>query len=470
MTENRSYGNQMTNQIAGKPSQAQLSVDELREKVASGEIDTVVVAITDSMGRLQGKRCGARSFLEDVLGHGAEGCNYLLSVDVEMNTIEGYTMSSWANGYGDMVMRPDVSTLRLVPWLEGTAMIQCDILWLDGRPVSQSPRQILRAQIERLEALGYRAHIGTELEFIMFDDTYEEAWDKKYEGLTPSTRYNVDYSLLATARLEPVIRSIRTGMEKAGLVVESSKGECNLGQQEITFRYAEALAACDNHVFYKNGAKEIAAQHGKSITFMAKYNEREGSSCHIHFSLTDLDGNPVLAGDGEHGFSPVMEHYVAGQLAALKELSYFLAPNINSYKRFVEGSFAPTAIAWGLDNRSCALRVVGRGPSLRVENRVGGGDVNPYLAAAALIAAAIHGIENEIALEPITTGNAYQSDADRIPTTLRDSRALLINSEVARKSFGDEVVDHYVHAADVELKAFDSAVTDWERKRVFERL
>jgi glutamine synthetase len=459
----------MTNQVAAKP-QAQLSIDDLREQVASGEIDTVVVAITDSMGRLQGKRCGARSFLEDVLGHGAEGCNYLLSVDVEMNTIEGYTMSSWENGYGDMVMRPDVSTLRLVPWLPGTAMIQCDILWLDDRPVSQSPRQILRAQIERLEVLGYRAHIGTELEFIMFEDSYEEAWDKKYEGLTPSTRYNVDYSLLATARLEPVIRSIRTGMEKAGLVVESSKGECNLGQQEITFRYAEALAACDNHAFYKNGAKEIAAQQGKSITFMAKYNEREGSSCHIHFSLTDLDGNPVLAGDGVHGFSPVMEHFVAGQLAAMKELSYFLAPNINSYKRFVEGSFAPTAIAWGLDNRSCALRVVGRGASLRVENRVGGGDVNPYLAAAALIAAAIHGIENELPLEPITTGNAYQSSADRIPTTLRDSRALLINSEIARKSFGDEVVDHYVHAADVELKAYDSAVTDWERKRVFERL
>lgn len=460
----------MTNQTTGTSKQGQLSIDELRDLVASGETDTVVVAITDSMGRLQGKRCGARSFLEDVLGHGAEGCNYLLAVDVEMNTIDGYTMSSWANGYGDMVMRPDASTLRRVPWLEGTAMIQCDILWLDGRPVAQSPRQILRAQVERLEALGYRAHLGTELEFIMFDDSYEAAWDKKYEGLTPSTRYNVDYSLLATARLEPVIRSIRNGMEKAGLVVESSKGECNLGQQEITFRYAEALAACDNHVFYKNGAKEIAAQQGKSITFMAKYNEREGSSCHIHFSLTDLDGKPVLAGNGVHGFSPVMEHFIAGQLAALKELAYFVAPNINSYKRFVEGSFAPTAIAWGLDNRSCALRVVGRGASLRVENRVGGGDLNPYLAAAALIAAAIHGIENELPLEPVMTGNAYQSDADRIPTTLRDSRALLANSEIGRKSFGDEVVDHYVFAADVELKAFDSAVTDWERKRVFERL
>jgi glutamine synthetase len=457
----------MTDQVTPRP---QLSIDALREQVAAGEIDTVIVAITDSLGRLQGKRCGARSFLEDVLDHGAEGCNYLLSVDVEMNTIDGYAMSSWENGYGDMVMRPDLSTLRTVPWLPGTAMVQCDILWPDGRPVAQSPRQILRAQIERLEGLGYRAHIGTELEFIMFDDTYEDAWNKKYEGLTPSTRYNIDYSLLATAKLEPVIRSIRMGMEKAGLIVESSKGECNFGQQEITFRYAEALKACDNHAFYKNGAKEIAAQHGKSITFMAKYNEREGNSCHIHFSLTDLDGNPVLAGDGGHGFSPVMEHFIAGQLASLKEMAYFVAPNINSYKRFVEGSFAPTAIAWGLDNRSCALRVVGHGAGLRVENRVGGGDVNPYLAAAALIAAAIHGIENELPLEPVTQGSAYQSKADRIPTTLRDSRELLAGSEIARKSFGDEVVDHYVHAAGVELKAFDSAVTDWERKRVFERL
>lgn len=460
----------MTNKQTGTSSKGQLSLDDLRNLVQIGEIDTVVVAITDSMGRLQGKRCGARSFLEDVLGHGAEGCNYLLSVDVDNTTIDGYTMSSWADGYGDMAMQPDISTLRRVPWLEGTAMVQCDILWLDGRPVVQSPRQILRAQIERLEALGYRAHIGTELEFILFDDSYEEAWDKDYAKLTPSTRYNVDYSLLATARLEPVIRSIRNGMEQAGLVVESSKGECNLGQQEITFRYAEALEACDNHAFYKNGAKEITAQQGKSITFMAKYNEREGSSCHIHFSLTDLDGNPVLGGDGEHGFSPVMEQYIAGQLAGLREMPYFLAPNVNSYKRFVEGSFAPTAIAWGMDNRSCALRIVGRGAALRVENRVGGGDVNPYLAAAALIASAIHGIENKLPLEPIVTGNAYESTADRIPTNLRDSRALLASSEIARKAFGDEVIDHYVFAADVEMKAYDSAITDWERKRGFERL
>ncbi|WP_205571759.1 glutamine synthetase family protein [Arthrobacter celericrescens] len=448
----------------------QLTLETLRELVASGEIDTVVVAITDALGRLQGKRCGARSFLEDVLDHGAEGCNYLLAVDVEMNTVDGYAMSSWETGYGDMVMKPDLATLRRVPWLEGTAMVQCDVLWTDGSPVAASPRQVLKAQLERLEKLGYRAHIGTELEFIMFDDSYSQAWDKGYTGLTPATQYNVDYSLLATSRLEPVIRSIRNNMEAAGLVVESSKGECNLGQQEITFRYDEALAACDKHSFYKNGAKEIADQHGKSITFMSKFNEREGNSCHIHISLTDLDGNAVLPGDGDHGFSPVMERFIAGQLAALRELTYFLAPNINSYKRYVEGSFAPTAIAWGLDNRSCALRVVGHGPGLRTENRVGGGDVNPYLAAAALVAAVIHGLENDLPLPAITKGNAYDSGAERLPTTLRDARALLAESSIARKAFGDDVVDHYVHAAGVELAAFEGAITDWERVRGFERL
>ncbi|XAS64396.1 glutamine synthetase family protein [Pseudarthrobacter sp. So.54] len=449
---------------------AQLTLDELRADVASGAVDTVIVAITDSLGRLQGKRCGARSFLEDVLDHGAEGCNYLLAVDVEMNTIDGYAMSSWDTGYGDMVMLPDVSTLRRVPWQQGTAMVLCDIMWADTSPVVASPRQILLAQVERLEKLGYRAHMGTELEFLLFDDSYREAWQKNYHGLNASTQYNVDYSLLATARLEPVIRSIRTNMEAAGLVVESSKGECNLGQQEITFRFDEALKACDKHVFYKNGAKEIADQLGKSISFMAKYDQREGNSCHIHFSLTDLAGNPVLPGDGEHGFSPVMEHFMAGQLEALKELTYFLAPNVNSYKRFVEGSFAPTAIAWGLDNRSCALRVVGHGRGLRTEMRVGGGDLNPYLAAAALIAAVIHGLENRLTPGPAIQGSAYASDADRLPTNLRDARDLLAESSVARKAFGDAVVDHYVHAAGIELRSFDSAVTDWERVRGFERL
>lgn len=447
-----------------------LDIEELRERTEAGTIDTVIVAITDHLGRLQGKRCGAKSFLEDVYPHGAEGCNYLLAVDVDMNTIDGYESSSWENGYGDLVMRPDMETLRLVPWLPGTAIVQCDVLHTDGTPLAPSPRQILRRQLDRLEELGYRAYIGTELEFILFDDSYSSAWDREYTGMQAASRYNVDYSLLATSRLEPVLRAIRTGMEGAGMVVESSKGECNYGQQEVTFRFDEAMRTCDNHAFYKTGAKEIADQQGKSVTFMAKFNEREGNSCHIHFSLRDLDGEPVFPGDGEHGFSPVMEHFLAGQLAALKDLTYFLAPNVNSYKRFVEGSFAPTAIAWGLDNRSCALRVVGHGSGMRSENRVGGGDLNPYLAAAALVAAAIHGLENRLPLEPVTAGNAYTTGADRLPTTLRAARDLLARSEMARKAFGDDVVAHYVHAADVELAAFESAVTDWERKRGFERL
>jgi glutamine synthetase len=460
----------MTELTSTRQQEGAIEVAELRSLIETGKVDTVIVAITDALGRLQGKRCGARSFLEDVLDHGAEGCNYLLAVDVEMNTVDGYPMSSWETGYGDIHMVPDLATLRFVPWLEGTAIVQCDILWNGSEPVVQSPRQILKAQIDRLEKLGYRAQIGTELEFIMFDDTYREAAQRGYDNLTPSTGYNVDYSLLGTARLEPVIRSIRNHMEAAGLVVESSKGECNLGQQEIAIRYDEALAACDKHVFYKNGVKEIADQHSKSATFMAKFNEREGNSCHIHFSLTDLEGNPVLSGNGEHGFSPIMENFLAGQLATLKEFTYFLAPNINSYKRFVEGSFAPTAIAWGMDNRTCALRVVGRGPSLRTENRVGGGDVNPYLAVAALIAAAIHGLENGLTLEPATFGNAYVTGADRLPTNLKDARDLFEHSQIAREAFGEAVVTHYVHAANVELKAYEAAITDWERIRGFERL
>jgi glutamine synthetase len=447
-----------------------ISTDELAALVRSGDIDTVIVAITDTQGRLQGKRCGARFFLDEVMTHGAEGCNYLMAVDVEMNTVDGYAMSSWQDGYGDMVMKPDLSTLRVLPWVAGSALVLCDVLWLDDAPVVASPRQILRRQIERLAELGYQAFAGTELEFILFDETYEDAFRKNYTNLAPATLHNVDYSLLATTRLEPLIRDIRVGMEGAGLYLEAAKGECNLGQQEIGFRYDKALTTCDNHAIYKNGAKEIAAQHGKSLTFMAKFNEREGNSCHVHLSLRTLDGDTVLAGDGQYGFSKVMEHFVAGQLACMKELSYFLAPNINSYKRFVEGSFAPTAIAWGLDNRTCALRIVGHGPSMRTENRAGGGDVNPYLAVAALIASAIYGIENQLELPDITTGNAYTSGADRLPSGLRDARELLAASAIARKAFGDEVVDHYVNAADVELAAYGRAITDWERVRGFERL
>ncbi|MDX8035793.1 glutamine synthetase family protein [Lentzea sp. BCCO 10_0856] len=445
-----------------------LTVEELREAVDTGEIDTVLVAIVDMQGRLQGKRCAAQYFLDEVLGHSAEGCNYLLAVDVEMNPVSGFEMSSWDRGYGDFVMKPDVATLRRVPWQEGTALVMCDLVWENGDPVVASPRQILRKQLDRLAALGLECYVGTELEFIVFDDTFEQAWNAGYRNLTPSNQYNVDYSLLGTARVEPLLRAIRNGMTGAGMVVESAKGECNPGQHEIAFRYTTALRTCDQHAIYKNGSKEIASQQGKSLTFMAKYNEREGNSCHIHLSLRSKDGEPVFA-EG-HGMSEMMKHFLAGQLAALREFTYFLAPNINSYKRFVKGSFAPTAVAWGRDNRTCALRVVGHGQSLRFENRVPGGDVNPYLAVAALIAAGLHGVEQKLELEDEFVGNAYASDRPTVPTTLKEAADLFAASEIAREAFGKEVVDHYLNAARVELEAFEAAVTDWEKVRGFERL
>ena len=447
-----------------------LTIEKLRTLVDAGTIDTVVIAITDMQGRLQGKRCGARYFLDVVVPHAAEGCNYLLAVDVDMNTVDGYAMSSWESGYGDFVFKPDPSTLRLMPWHAGSALILCDLQWEDGRPVVASPRQILLKQIERLAERGLVPYIGTELEFMLFNDGFEAAWDKGYRRLQPANQYNVDYSLIGTGRVEPLLRRIRNGMTGAGLYVESAKGECNLGQHEIAFRYADALTTCDNHSIYKTGAKEIAQADGMSLTFMAKYDEREGNSCHIHISLRSPEGDPVLAGDGPHGFSPLMGHFLAGLLAAQRELTYFFAPNINSYKRFVPGSFAPTAIAWGEDNRTCAFRVVGHGESLRVEDRVAGGDVNPYLAVAALIAAGLHGIDSELPLEPIFVGNAYDSDKPRVPANLRDAADLLAGSDLARAAFGPEVVEHYLNAARIELAAYDAAVTDWERFRGFERL
>ncbi|MCW2713966.1 MAG: hypothetical protein JWN88_1013 [Frankiales bacterium] len=455
------------------PRLGMLTVEQLRTEVDAGTLDTVLVAIADMQGRLQGKRLHARFFLDSVLTEGTEGCNYLLAVDVDMNTVEGYAMSSWDSGYGDFVMRPDLSTLRRVPWHEGTAMVLCDLETVSGGTVAPSPRQILRDQSARLSGRGWCPMVGTELEFLVFRDTYEAAQAKHYADLVPANLYNIDYSLLGTARIEPLLRRIRTSMADAGMHVESVKGECNLGQQEIGFLYDEALVTCDNHSIYKLGAKEIAAQDGVSITFMAKYDAREGNSCHVHFSLTAEDGSPVFAGDGEGdraGFSPVLEHFLAGQLAGLRELTLMLAPNINSYKRFVRGSFAPTAVRWGHDNRTCALRVIGHGRSLRFENRVPGGDVNPYLAVAAIIAAGLHGVEHELPLEPAFAGNAYTSDSDTVPATLREALTLWEGSELARSAFGQEVVDHYANMARVELLAFDAATTDWERARGFERL
>jgi glutamine synthetase len=443
-----------------------MNLDELRADASADRTDTVLLVLTDMQGRLQGKRMTARHFLDEVVEHGAEACNYLLAVDVDMNTVEGYAMSSWERGYGDFEMRPDISTLRRVPWHEGTALCLADIAWADHSPVVASPRQILRRQIERLAERGWEAFAGTELEFMVFDDTYESAWDSGYRNMTPANRYNVDYSMLGTARVEPLIRRIRNSMMEAEMQVENSKGECNFGQHEINFRYGPVLRAADEHVIYKNGAKEIAALEGKAITFMAKYDEREGNSCHIHLSLRDLDGRPLFESDDDR----MLERFMAGMLATLRELTLLLAPNVNSYKRFAVGSFAPTAVAWGVDNRTCALRVVGHGASRRVECRLAGADVNPYLAISALIAGGLHGIDRDLPLEPAYEGNAYLADKPRVPSTLREASELFGASPVAREAFGDEVVAHYLNNAHVELDAFDAAVTDWERFRGFERL
>ncbi|AQA06863.1 glutamine synthetase [Mycobacterium sp. MS1601] len=452
-------------------NRGKLSALQLEELVAAGEIDTVIVAFTDMQGRLTGKRVSARLFVEDTAIHGAECCNYLLAVDVDMNTVDGYAMSSWEAGYGDMVMTPDFSTLRRLPWLPGSALVMADLSWHGGAPVVAAPRSILRTQLDRLAERGLAAFVGTELEFMVFDDSYRAAWKSGYRGLTPATDYNVDYAMLASTRMEPLLRDIRLGMQGAGLYCEGVKGECNLGQQEIAFRYDEALVTCDNHTIYKNGAKEIADQHGKSLTFMAKFDEREGNSCHIHISLRGTDGSAVFADDADPlGMSAMFRSFIAGQLATLRELTLFYAPNINSYKRFVDGSFAPTAIAWGLDNRTCALRVVGHGHGMRMECRAPGGDVNQYLATAALIAGGLHGIDAGLELEEPTAGNAYTGGAQRLPTTLAEAAELFENSAVAREAFGDEVVAHYLNNARVELKAYNSAVTDWERVRGFERM
>ena len=453
-------------------SGAPLSVEQLKAEVADGRIDTVIVAITDMQGRLQGKRVHAPYFVEHVLPHGTEGCNYLLAVDVDMNTVDGYRMSSWHSGYGDFVMAHDLGTLRRVPWHPGTAMVQADVTWLDGTDVVASPRQVLKRQLSRLADAGMAAFVGTELEFILFEDTYEEAWKKGYRDMNPSNLYNVDYSIIGTSRVEPLLRRIRLEMAGAGLIVESAKGECNFGQHEIAFLYEDALRTCDNHVVYKTGAKEIAAQEGKALTFMAKYNEREGNSCHIHLSFRGLDGSMVMAdeSDTEHGMSDVGRAFIAGQLAHMKELSLMFAPNINSYKRFAPGSFAPTSIEWGRDNRTCALRLVGRKAALRVENRIPGGDVNPYLAVAAMIAAGLDGIEKGLELRPEEKGNAYESTGDKVPWRLADAVDLWRESEWVGETFGEEVQHHYTNMGNIEIEAFGRTITDWERYRGFERL
>ncbi|WP_353115865.1 glutamine synthetase family protein [Microbacterium sp.] len=448
-----------------------LTVEQLRTRILDDDIDTVILAFTDMQGRLQGKLVHGRFFLDSVLGHGTEGCNYLLAVDVDMNTVDGYEISSWEAGYGDMEFELDLGTIRLLPHRPGSAMIQCDLKTTAGQAIRVSPREMLRAQTERAASHGWKAVAGTELEFVVFDTPYDEAWDRGYRDLVPANRYNVDYSVLGSTIVEPLLRDIRNTMYQAGLTVESAKGECNFGQHEIAFKYDDVLTTADNHTVYKTFAKDLARQHGQSITFMAKPNQREGNSCHVHMSLRGKDDDELVFWDeGAGGRSVTYDRFIAGVLATMRDFTLFYAPNINSYKRFVKGSFAPTAIAWGNDNRTSAVRLVGRGAGARMENRLPGGDMNPYLGLAAMLAGGLYGIEHELELEPETLGNAYESGAPTVPTTMHEAREALASSEIAAEVFGEDVVRHYVHYADVETEAFDAAVTDWELRRGFERL
>lgn len=440
-----------------------LAPERFRAMVAAGEIDTVLLALVDMQGRLQGKRLGAHHFAADVLDHGAGACAYLLSVDVEMAPQDGLLTSSWETGHGDFTLVPDLGSLRLAAWRPRTAICIADAVWPGGEPVLPSPREILRRQVERLAERGWTARTATELEFIVHRESYAAARERRYHDLTPATAYNGDYSLLGLRAADPVLDRLSAEMQRSGLELESVKGEANLGQFEINFRHATPLDAADGHSIFKHAAKEIATEEGCAVTFMAKWDEREGNSCHLHLSLADADG-PLFARDGR-----LFERFLAGQLACTRELTLLFAPNVNSYKRFAGHSFAPTAIAWGRDNRTCAIRVVGDGGSLRIEHRAPGGDVNPYLALAAMIAAGLHGIDEGLDPEPAVAGNAYAAGSPRLPATLGDAVTLFRESEMAARAFGAEVVRHYARAAEIELEAYQAAVTDWERVRGYER-
>lgn len=450
-----------------------LSLQQLSDAVAGGGIDTVVVAEVDMQGRLMGKRFQAEFFLESAHEE-THSCNYLLATDMEMETVPGYRATSWAAGYGDYVMKPDLATLRRTPWLPGTALVLCDVLdHHHHEPVPHSPRAILKRQVARLAEMGLAPMMASELEFFLFEESFRDLHAAGYRGPTPVSPYNEDYHIFQTTKEEEVMRAIRTGLQGAGIRVENSKGEASAGQEEINVAYRDALGAADDHVTVKNAVKEIAFLKGRAATFMAKWsNGAAGSSAHIHQSLRGSDGRAVFLDPGEpQGMSKTLRHYLAGLLAHAAEGTYFLAPNVNSYKRFVAGTFAPTKAVWSMDNRTAGYRLVGEGSrSIRVECRVGGADLNPYLAFAAQIAAGIAGIEAELPLEPEYRGDAYiDAGLREIPLTLRDATAALDGSAMLRAAFGDAVIDHYVHAARWEQAEHDRAVTDWELKRGFER-
>jgi glutamine synthetase len=442
-----------------------LSVHDLRRRINEGDIDTVVVTFVDMQGRLQGKRLHAAYFAEHVLDHGDESSAYLFAVDIDMNIADRYPVPP--SGSGEMVLVLDPQTIRLLHHQPSTVMVQCDAAWPDQTPVAQSPRTILKQQLEAAANRDYVVLASTHLEFLAFHTSYEDAWKGHYRDLAPVNQYNVDYSILGGSRLEPLLREIRNIAYAAGMDVESVKGARNLGQHEIGFRHADALTTADNHAVFKTMAKEIAAQHGKAITFMARYDEGQGNSCHIRLSLDGADGSTLFWEDG--GRSKVFDSFVAGLLATSYDLTLLYAPNINSYKRFAAGSPAPTTIAWGPDDR-CAVRLTGHGSSAGLVNRVPGGDVNPYLALAAMIAGGLYGLDHRLELGSELTGNIHPSDFPCIPRTLREARQAFDSSQIARAVFGDDVVNHYATMAEVELEAFDAAVTDWELRRGFERM
>jgi glutamine synthetase len=446
-----------------------LSLDDLRDEAGAGTIDTVVTAFTDMQGRLFGKRIQVEYFLEDVLEHGIEGCNYLLALDMEMDPVPGYEMANWESGYGDFAIVPDMTTLRRIPWLDRTALVICDVANHDGSPVLASPRQVLIAQYERAREAGYTPLFASELEFYLYKESYAEAWEKDFRDLTPTIPYILDYHVLATTMDEQYLGPIRRGMHAAGIPVEFSKGEAWLGQHEVNTRYADAVTSADRHTIYKNGVKEIAYLNGISATFMAKPSEKDiGSSCHFHSSLVGADGESAFV-DGDEE-TDTFRHYLGGQRARIRELALFVAPSVNSYKRYATESWAPTSVSWGRDNRTCGFRIVGHGSSKRVECRIPGADVNPYLGYAALLAAGLDGIENDTDPGPELVGNAYEeAGAEPFPASLHEAVELWEGSEFAQAAFGEHVWAHYLNYGRTEQRLFDQVVTDYERRRMFER-
>jgi glutamine synthetase len=447
-----------------------LSVDQLRKEADAGAIDTVVAAFTDMQGRLFGKRIQVEYFLDEVIDHGVEGCNYLLALDMEMDPVPGYEMANWESGYGDFGIAPDMATLRRMPWLDRTALVLCDVVNHDGSPVVASPRQVLIAVYERAREMGFTPLMATELEFYLYKESYAEAHDKDYSGLTPTIPYILDYHILATTMDEQYLGAIRRGMHGAGIPIEFSKGEAWYGQHEVNTRYADAVTSADRHTIYKNGVKEIAFLNGISATFMAKPSEKDiGSSCHIHGSLIGEDGQSVFVDDnGEE--TDTFRHYLGGMRRHVRELALFVAPSVNSYKRYAAESWAPTSVSWGRDNRTCGFRIVGHGQSRRVECRIPGADVNPYLGLAALLAAGLDGIEDQTDPGPELVGNAYEAgEAEAFPSTLRDAVDLWEDSEFAKQAFGEAVHKHYLNYGRTEQRLFDEVVTDYERRRMFER-